>query len=149
MELESFKLQIYNDSLEHRKIIIELWNDDESREFLYDLSKEIRYLEEQSYIDERNNAYIVYQDETPIGYISLKGENNRFTISYGLLKEYRGKHIGTQLLREFSTQVLITYANIDKLVLIIDNKNIGSKKVAINAGYQKDSMIRYIKERKM
>lgn len=139
----------YNDSIEHRRIIVELWNDDESRNFLYDLSKEIRYLEEKNFLDKRNNAYIVYKDNNPIGYISLKGENNKFTISYGLIKEYRGRHLGTKLLREFTSKVLVTYSDIDKLVLIIDNKNIGSKKVAINAGYQKESIIRYIKERKI
>ena len=139
----------YNDSIEHRRIIVELWNDEESRNFLYDLSKEIRYLEEKNLLDKRNNAYIVYKDNNPIGYISLKGENNKFTISCGLIKEYRGKHLGTQLLREFTSKVLVTYSDIDKLVLIIDNKNIGSKKVAINAGYQKESIIRYIKERKI
>ncbi|MGN1338241.1 MAG: GNAT family N-acetyltransferase [Candidatus Coprovivens sp.] len=149
MELESFKLMEYNDSIEHRRIIVELWNDEESRNFLYDLSKEIRYLEEKNFLDKRNNAYIVYKDNNPIGYISLKGENNKFTISYGLIKEYRGKHLGTQLLREFTSKVLVTYSDIDKLILIIDNKNIGSKKVAINAGYQKESIIRYIKERKI
>ena len=150
MDLESFILQEYDDyKLEHRKVIIELWNDEESRKFLYDLSKEVKYLEEKYFEDKRNNAYIVYKDNQPIGYISTKADNNKCVISYGLTKEYRGKHIGTCLLKEFTSKILLSYSDVDRLVLIIDNKNTGSKKVATNAGYQQETTIRYVKERKM
>ncbi len=150
MELKSFRLENYSDSKqEHRSIIIQLWNDKLSHKYLYDLSKEIELLNELYIYDKKNKAFIVYYEDKPIGYISLMSVDNKCTISYGLIPEYRGKHLCTNLLREFTYEVLKTYEDINKLSLIICNDNIGSQKVAKNAGYEKETIIRYSKYRKM
>ena len=147
MELQNFNLQEYNDTKEHRPIIIQLWNDELSNKYLYDLSKEVKYLQEKNIKDQRNNAYIVYYDSNPIGYISLKVDDNRCVISYGLIPEYRGKHLCTKLLQQLSRYILEIYQDVDNLILIIQNTNIGSIKVATNAGYKKESIIKYVKKR--
>ena len=70
MELKSFRLENYSDSKqEHRSIIIQLWNDKLSHKYLYDLSKEIKLLDELYIYDKKNNAFIVYYEDKPIGYI--------------------------------------------------------------------------------
>lgn len=148
MELSTFKLEQYDDDkLEHRRTLVELWNDPISREYLYDLTKETRYIDEKNLEDNRNNAYIVYFENEIIGYISIMGENNRFHISYGITPEHRGKKLASPLLKEFTSEIFKNYETIDELVLVINRKNIVSQKVATNAGYQKDSIIRYIKTR--
>lgn len=148
MKLDNFNLEEYdNNNLEHRTVITELCNDNESRLYLGDLFYTISAInrrKEDSFI---NYSFIAYKNENAVGYISITTKEEMFEVSYGITPKYRGEHLGALLLQEFSEKVFEDFKNIDELTLMINNLNTGSKKTALLAGYDKVTSTKYTQKR--
>lgn len=140
MQLKSFNLETFNDMKDsHIAVIDKLEIDKESNEFLGNLSiyinKILRRKEEEFLY---NDVYIAYFKDKPIGFISMTHEKEYYEIASGLIKEARGKNLGSQLLQEFTQKTFETLPRIDKLTLIIQNNNAKAIKTAIKVGYDLD-----------
>lgn len=140
MKLDFFELQEYDfNNLNHRSVIIELYNDKDSRKYLGDLSYSIEMINKRKENNFLNNAFIAYRNNNPIGYISITTKENNYEISYGILPKYRGENLGMLLLQDFSLNIFKENKNIDELSLIISKDNIKSRKTAISAGYYQEN----------
>lgn len=145
MELDNFYLEQYNDkNIDHKTVIVELYNDNDGKTYLGDLNYQVQEIAKKNEEDNHNVAYIAYYNEEPVGYISLTATNKSFQISYGICPKKRGEYLGALLLQEFSEKVFEIYDDIDKLTLIINNLNTGSKKTAKLAGYIKENSYRHV-----
>lgn len=140
MKLDNFYLIAYNENEPtHQKVIEELYLDHDGRKYLGSLDYQLQVIAKRKEENIHNNAYIAYYNEEPIGYISLTYKNDRYFISYGIRPTFRGEYLGSLLLQEFSEKLFAIYPDIDKLSLMIDNLNTGSKKTAFLAGYEQES----------
>jgi len=145
MKLKHFDLQPYNSSnKDHKLVIFKLINDKISMKYLGDLSY---LLSDLNNIIEIDGFYIVSYLNEYIGIITLSEVVDKYFITYGLIKESRGKNLASLLLKEFSNQVFLDNNNINDLYLSINKQNIASRKVAYNAGYIKDSEVRFKKSK--
>lgn len=136
MKLDFFELQEYSDkNTEHRTVIIELFNDKSSKQYLGNLSYSIDRINERKQQNELNYAFIAYRKDIPIGYISITTKGQNHEISYGIRPKYRGENLGMLLLQDFTDHIFLKYKNINELCLIINKTNTYSKNTAILAGY--------------
>jgi len=141
MELDSFRLEEYNQKdLTHRTVAIELANDVNGN-YCFDIDYQVSEL--KKYKPPHNKAYIVYYLDIAVGYISLVHKEDRYEVSYSIVPKYRGHHLATILLKEFSNKVFEIYSEIDKITLLISRFNTPSKKTALAAGYKKENSARY------
>lgn len=150
MNLNSFRLENYmRDIPSHRTVIVKLHNDQvmNKTNYLGDLDYHIQKIEKRKEENYINGAYIAFYHNRAIGFISLTVEDESYQISYGIIPEFRGFHIGALLLQEFTEKIFETYKQIDKLTLIINSLNTGSKKTALLAGYEKENDTRYTQHR--
>lgn len=148
LELEHFKLKYFNNYDEiHKTVIVELFNDRAGKMFLGDLMYANAMIERRKEEDYRNCAYIAYRNNDAVAYISLSIKDNSYQISCGVRPKYRGMHIATVLLEDFTNKIFEKYDDINELTLIINNLNTGSQRVALNVGYEKVNSVKYVKKR--
>lgn len=82
------------------------------------------------------NAYLITHYENIIGYLYLSAKKNNYIyLEMSLLKQYRKKHYGSELLNEITNIIFDNNEDLKEIRLSIDKSNIGSMKSAINAGY--------------
>ena len=94
-----------------------------------DNSKEVEKLE-------FDNAYIIYIDDNIIGYLYLTGKRvGSSYIEISLLKDMRGKHIGSYLLNTITNYILENNNDLKEIRASIDISNLASMKVAEYAGF--------------
>lgn len=148
MELDNFFLAEYDfKNIDHKTVIIKLENAD-CKNYLGDLEYYIHTINQERDKNPCNHAYIVYQDMTPVGFISLANENGFYQIRYGIIPEKRGNQLASSLLKEFSVEMFNLYPEIDEFTLIISKLNTPSKKTADLAGYTQENSVRYTRRRK-
>jgi len=141
LELDNFLLEEYDESnVEHKSLVIEL---DNEHSYLGDVLYRIESIKEQ-YSEqpmEFNHCYIVYYNDYPIGLITISKLLNDYEICYGILPKYRKQYLASLLLQEFSYKMLDDFNY--ELSLFISSENIGSKKTAELAGYEKVNFLKY------
>lgn len=143
MELNSFKLIEYDQkNIDHRRVAVELSNEKNGNYYFGDIDYRISEL--KKYNSPYNKAYIAYYLDIAIGYISLAHKEDRYEVSYSIVPKYRGNHLASYLLKEFSEKIFEIYPEIDKITLLISNLNTPSKKTALNANYKKETSSRYV-----
>lgn len=148
MELDNFYLAEYNNrNIDHKTTIIELENDKDGKNYLGDLEYHVLMVNKRQEENPCNHAYIAYYDDIPVGFISITSKDDNYQISYGIRPKKRGEYLGALLLQEFSEKMFDIYPEIDKLTLIINNLNTGSKKTASLAGYSQENSFRHTQKR--
>ena len=148
MELDNFYLAEYDGkNIDHKTTIIELENDKNGKQYLGNLEYHIAAVNRRKEESRCNHAYVAYYADIPIGFISITNKNESYQISYGIRPKSRGEHLGALLLQEFSEKMFEIYPEIDKLTLIINNLNTGSKKTADLAGYTQENSVRHTQRR--
>jgi len=146
--LDSFVLEEYDEeNLEHVNVIYELNKDGSTKKFLGDINYMLMRIKIRSEENKYNRAFIAYFGDHPIGYISLSYINNEYQIASGILNEFRRENLASSLLQDFSYYLLDNFEDIDKLVLRIDEDNIGSQMVASLVGYEKENRVKYTMKR--
>lgn len=144
MQLDYFKIEKYQDyNIEHRSVLTILDNDTAAKNYLGDLfliTKKTQIANEDNGID---TFYIAYRGNTPIGFCAINMIDYKPFISYGILPEFRGSHLGYLLVNDFSEHLLKEY-NFDNVYANVNQKNISSIKSVELAGYKKMSLTRYI-----
>ncbi len=124
MQLDNFYLEKYDSTIPiHKTVIVELCNDKNSSDFLGDLEYHILEVNKR-------------KEET------FELEN------YGITPKFRGYHLGSLLLLEFSERIFMEFDKINELTLMISNQNTSSKKTALLAGFDKVSSAKYVQRRK-
>lgn len=140
MELDNFILKEFqNFNNEHINIINELKVNEEIKKYLGNLDFMINAINKRKIENICNNIFIAYYNDYPIGIITLTYFDDTYQISYGILNKFRKQNLASLLLQEFSEKVFEIY-DIEKLVLKINSDNIGSQKVALLAGYEKENI---------
>ena len=174
LELDNFTLYEYNDSQEHQEIIKQIQDTDPNK-YLGDIKYSINRINQRKYDNPNNFVFIAYyQDEYPIGYISITSFSGEYQVAAGTLKEYRRQNLSSLLLEEFSERILdykkvrenlekydtqneikkeiynngLSNVEIEELVLKIDPTNIASHKVVELTGYEQVDATTF-KRRKM
>lgn len=146
IDIGSFELESYNDSKEtHFNAIVKINSDEASKKYLGDLFYKIKRTDmrhQENFIDE---FYIVYRKDKIIGIIALNEldediikSNNcdpKYSVSIGLMPEYRGENLGLVLLSQFVDYVFSNYPNIQELYGEIDSTNTASIKNANTVGF--------------
>ena len=105
---------------------------------LYEGCKDI--LKNKIYFDEKT-THVYEVDDEIIGYFSLKPMLGCLNIDYELLESYRNKGMGNKFLENITDYAAKKYADIEKLMLLIEYNNIKSKKIAEQNGYDIDYSI--------
>lgn len=162
LKLDNFTLYEYNDSPAHQEIIKQIELTDPNG-YLGDIKYSIKRINQRKEDNPNNFVFIAYyQDEYPIGYISITSFENEYQVAAGTLKEYRRQNLSSLLLEEFSEKILdykkvrenlekydlenelnkeiynegLTNVDIDELTLKVHPTNIASHKVAGLNGYE-------------
>lgn len=142
LNLPSFNLEEYDpQNILHHSIIIELANELSVQKAFYDLENYINNIINSE--DKINKVYIAFEQEDPIGFISISKIASTYQISYAILRYLRRKKKATTLLNEFTKMIFDTEPDIEKIVLFINKINTGSIVVAKSAGYIQENQTKY------
>ena len=133
-------LKYKSNNINHKSVIVKLVNDPISMRYLGDLSYLITYL---SNVNELDGFYVVNYNDEDIGIITLSKLDDKYFVTYGLIPEYRGNHLASVLLNEFSSKIFEDNEDINELYLSINKQNIASRKTASSAGYLKENEMRF------
>lgn len=139
IKLDSFILEKMNlKDKDHLLLIKKFEFDNDVRKYNYPYSGSFYNLvTSNGYTDDIFNSFFVikYEDRI-IGYLEIE-KSKEVYLNYALLKEERGKGLGPQVLKELSDYLLREYKNsIDKIDIIVDNKNKPSLKATIKSGFE-------------
>tara|TARA_B100001013_G_C24436483_1_gene373951 strand:+ start:162 stop:605 length:444 start_codon:yes stop_codon:yes gene_type:complete len=121
-------------SIIYSKLIWRINNDKDSRRHSQN-KKRVSYKHhlkwfKQTIKENKESIYLVKKNKKIIGIIRHKKVKNKLFLSWALLKEFRGKKLGTKLVKEFVKKNKITFfAKIHKL-------NIKSIKVCKKSGFE-------------
>lgn len=136
IKLQKFDLIRY-DEQKHKKLNEEFKSGDSLSEYIHQISER---LESSKYNDKTiyQSAFVVECNEIPIGYLYISNKiNDEVFLEYSILKEYRKKGYGSELLNEI-TNYLFECCNIKNIRLDIDPSNKNSILLASNCGYYFD-----------
>lgn len=75
------------------------------------------------------------------GVLSFKQPNNRAVVGYNLLPEYWGKGYATEITKAL-VQYLFTERNAARIEALVQEENIGSRKVLEKSGFIKEGLLR-------
>jgi RimJ/RimL family protein N-acetyltransferase len=85
---------------------------------------------EQTLKNEKESIYLAKKDKVNIGIIKQKKKENKIFLSWALLKKFRGKNLGTRLIKEFLKKNDNTFfSEVNKL-------NIKSIKICKTVGFK-------------
>lgn len=162
LKLDNFTLYEYDYSNEHKEIIKQIEATD-ANHYLGDIEYSIERINKRKTSNPNNYVFIAYyQDEYPIGYISITYLGGQYQVAAGTLPQFRRQNISSLLLEEFSERILdykevrknlekydtenklnkeiyengLSDVEIDDLVLKIHPTNIASHKVTELTGYE-------------
>lgn len=132
IELQSLSLTKYNEKYESIKE--ELEKGISASKYIHQIKER---LEKSNKEDKTiyNNAFIVLEQNNPIGYLFISSMiNDEVFIEYSILKEYRRKGYGKKLVNEIS-DYLFENNNIKSIILDIDPSNKNSMLLASSCGF--------------
>lgn len=136
IELESILLTRYSED-KHKTLKDELETGTSRSCFIHQIGERLE--------DSKDNNKSIYQSAfvvedlgTPIGYLYISSRiRDEVFLEYAVLKEYRGKHYGSTIIRETS-KYLFENHNIRAIRLDIDPSNKNSINAAEASGYTVD-----------
>lgn len=137
--LENFVLEeIDITKKEHLEIIKIFDNDSLVKKYLYPYKDSFYDLVTDSIKtdDIFNTFYIIYTNNTPIGYMEIEKPNKTF-LNSALIPTERRKGYSTQLLKELSSYLLKNYSNVNSVNTIIRKTNESSIGTVLKAGLTK------------
>ena len=133
----------YNpDNIEHKSLIMNITNDEETKEYFYDFERFVNNVMD----DETGKVYISTICDVATAVICLQIIDGKYIMSYALPPGKRGEGIGSFVVDVFTTRLLKRHKEIDRLYLHIRQDNKPSRIVAARAGYVEDSSVRYVRE---
>lgn len=88
----------------------------------------------QALKDKKRKIFILEADEQPVGQIRLDREKDMAVVSYSIAEEFRGQHLGREILCLAERESVIW--NIRKLKADVLSCNIPSQKLFLDLGYQ-------------
>lgn len=131
IELETLSLIKYNKD-KYKEVQDELDKGESSSKYIHQIKER---LELSNYNNIYQNAYIVLDKDTPVGYLYISSMiNDEVYLEYSILKRYRNMGYASDLLYEISNY-LFENCNIKNIKLDIDPSNKGSILVANSNGY--------------
>lgn len=147
INLETFILEILDDNkIQHHELKQKIINSDDIELLTKDLNK---FIIINTYkVKETYGLGEVYAINYMSEYIGLLFENyhpkleklpEEIELSIYLLGDYRAKHLGSSILKEFSDYLLNLYSQFDKIVVRIEKTNVRSIKSALRAGFEEES----------
>ena len=139
IKLDSFLLEKINlKNKEHLLLIKKFEFDNDVRKYNYPHHGSFYNLvTSNGYTDDIFNTFFVikYEDRI-IGYLEIEKSKDVY-LNYAILKEERGKGLGPKVLKELSDYLLNEYRDsIDKIDILVDNKNKPSLKATIKSGFE-------------
>lgn len=118
---------------------MEVYNDldkGESKSNMISLIGERLLLSHKTSELEYQNAYLISKNSQILGYLYLSSKSvDHIYVELSILKKYRKNKIGSQVLNEVTEYIFLNNNDLKEIRLSIDKSNIGSMKVAMNAGY--------------
>ncbi len=118
---------------------MEVYNDldkGESKSNMISLIGERLLLSRKTSELEYQNAYLISKNSQILGYLYLSSKSmDHIYVELSILKKYRKNKIGSQVLNEVTDYIFLNNNDLKEIRLSIDKSNIGSMKVAMNAGY--------------
>ena len=143
MELDNFKLEVYTDnSAEHRQVIAALQREDVNKVY-GDLSYFIMKTKRRGQANYRDEVFIPYYNDCPIGFAALYTSNERVFTTCGLLEEFKNQNLEALLLSEFSEKLFESY-NFENLSLSVDPRNAAEIAMAQLAGFEQSGVTQYV-----
>lgn len=139
IETESFKFLTFDSKNKSHQEVIRLINNDLLfRKYFGDMSE---YFEDIDFgvLDFTGN-YMVYLNNSIVGFISLYDYYKYSTLHYGLLSNYRGMRleknsVAVSMIKEFSDIIFENAVKMEYLAAYIDRCNIKSIETAKKAGF--------------
>lgn len=136
INLETVTLTRYNES-KHKDMMEEFDNKDSKSRFIHNIKDRLiasSFNQEFSFA----SAYIIEENNIPVGYTYLSPMKNDIVfIEISLLKQVRGKGIGSRALSEVS-DYLFTNHNIKEVRADVDPSNEKSINMLLNCGFSPD-----------
>ncbi len=150
LNLDNFILEEYNTNYSnHKEVLEQLSCDQETKKYLGNLQYTIQKINQRKAINNLNFAWIAYyKDGSPIGFLTLSYMEASYQISCSILPEYRRQNLGALLLQEATEKIFEEYQQIEEIILKIDQKNIGSIKMADLAGYSRENETTFREKRR-
>ncbi len=139
LETENFEFLTFDSKNKKHQEIVKIINKDLLfKKYFGDMSE---YFEDIDFgnIDFTGN-YMVYLNDSIVGFISLYDYYKYSTLHYGLISNYRGmklnrNSIATSMVKEFSNSIFENAVKMEYLSAYIDKENIKSIEVAKKAGF--------------
>lgn len=145
IKLNSFLLEQYDPLIDdHLAFFKELWNDDNSKKYLYNRDEFINNIMKHENIFD--SIYLAIINNQIIGFVSLYSCYNTYEVCDGILPKFRGKGYSNLLIKEWTDYIFKT-TSLTKLYAYIDESNIASIKGAIKNGFILNKNKEYIKQK--
>ena len=136
----------------HNRFIKEVDMDTDIKKYLYPYNNSLDDFIDTRYsgIDIFNNFYVITYENRIIGYMEIESFKE-VKLNYALLKDERGKGLGSLLIRELTNYILSNYPDVISVNTIIRNENKSSIHASIKGGLDfidsKDGFTTYGKKR--
>lgn len=92
----------------------------------------------------RTYRWFALVDETPVGQVSVQDTNlmmQTLEIGYQVAPDYRGRGIGTRMVRKLIDEIFV-HSNIRKVGALINEKNAPSRRIVEKLGFQQEGFLR-------
>ena len=139
ISINKIKLMNFDAELEeHIRLYNELTMGNSKSNMIHQIGERLKASREVNSL-EFDNAYVMYINNTMIGYLYLTGKRTNYIyIEMSILKEMRSKHLGTYLLDTITNYIFENNEDLKELRANIDMSNYASMKMAENAGFDYD-----------
>ena len=138
---EHIKLTNFNkEDATHLKIYEEFENGESNSKFISKIGDRLLVSRQTNFL-EFSNAYLILYDDNIVGYLYLTAKSKVGEYIYlemSILKEYRKKHLGRNLLEEITNYIYYENDNLKEIRFSIDRSNVPSMKIAQTCGFYSD-----------
>jgi spore coat polysaccharide biosynthesis predicted glycosyltransferase SpsG len=139
-------LEIKNATLDDLMFFFELANDEDARENSINKEKILLENHKEWYIRKLKSPdsalYVLWLESTPLGIIRFDIEGNHATLSYSVEKQFRGKGLGSILLKSGIKEFIDDFNFIKSINGYIHKNNVGSIKSFLKAGFVIDNDVK-------
>lgn len=148
ISLDNFKLEKYNKyDGDHISTIETLAIDPNITKDFGNLEYMVTCIERRYRENFYDQLFIAYYKDHPIGFISTSLVDDTYDIRNGILTKYRGYHLSSLLLLEFSEYLFKINSNIQELCIEINKENTEEIENALLIGYESIGRNKYILKR--
>ncbi len=136
IQLETITLTRYDDQ-KHKELMEELDSKDSKSRFIHNIKDRLMSSSNNQEFSFAS-AYVIEENNIPVGYTYLSPmKNDVVFIEISLLKQERGKGLGSRTLTEFS-DYLFLHHNIKEVRADVDPSNEKSMNMLLNCGFSPD-----------